>query len=391
MPLEINTEAIGLGAILRTHRLGVPIHQRSFAWEEEEVRELWEDLERGRRDAGGYFVGPVVLSRADSSDNRLWIVDGQQRLATVSLLLAGLVAVLLEHGDVERSQMLSKEYLHEVDVRTLDTEPTLVLGESDDQYFRRLMEAAINNGDLPEPDPRRQSHILLKGAYEYLKGRLATESRPGDPGWVERLLDIKEFVDTSLEVILVNVDTDQNAYLIFETLNDRGMRLTPGDLLKNHLFGTAGSRLTEVHARWADMMSQLDGSSDAEIIPEFLRHYWIATVGMVRSRALFRTISKEVTTPLAAVELAEGLAGAATTYAGLNSPLDAVWRGHETRTKSALTILQMFRVRTPRSFLLAAAMELTPNAFAGFVEAVKNWSVRMAIAGGLGSGSVEEA
>ncbi len=391
MPLEIRTEAVGLGQVLRSMRLAVPIHQREFAWTDDEVKQLWEDIQRARREEpDGYFVGPMVLSKNEPPVGRLWIIDGQQRSATVSILLAAIVSVFRERGDADRAPKLTDRFLFEEDLDTLDEIPKLVLGDDDDPFYQNLVSAAANGGPLPEPAQTKESHGLLRAAYDFLLAQVVAEAGDGTD-WRERLLSLASFIETSLEVILVTVDTDQNAYLIFETLNDRGLRLTTADLLKNHLFGKAGTHLESVRRRWIEMQRTLEPISATIDTTEFLRHHWISSRGHVRSRELYRTIRREVATALAANELAGELSGASDVYASLLLSTHPRWHGAAPIVRESFDAIRLLRVVTPRPLLLAAAEELDDQEFAGVLDAVTRWSVRMAIAGGLGSGTVEEA
>jgi Protein of unknown function DUF262/Protein of unknown function (DUF1524) len=392
MPLELCTEVKGLGDVLSSFRLTVPIHQRGFAWTKDEVAQLWEDLARGlREEPGGYFVGPIVLGESDIAGGRLSVIDGQQRLATVSLLFAAMVKVLAELGEHERGSQLVSRYLLETDADTLEHEPKLVMGEDDDQFFRVLIQSVATGVALPQPAERRPSQALILDAYESLLKWVREEMGSHHADWSNLVADWRKFLHDSVEAIVVSVGSDQNAYLIFETLNDRGLRLTTSDLLKNYLFATAQDRLESVRNSWSEMSTILEGLESDDLTPTFLRHYWISTKEMVRERALYRTIRGGIRTARAASELAEQLSRSADSYAGLLNPAHPRWNSIGSGLKNNLAILQVFRVTTQRPLLLAALDCLDSNGFARVVDSVTRWSVRLALVGGLGSGAVEDA
>lgn len=87
---QIGTSVDGIGHLLSDRLISVPDYQRSYSWGEVEVEELWRDLEKARS-AGvqEYFLGSIVTTTATGSDRHL-VIDGQQRLATVSLLYAAM-------------------------------------------------------------------------------------------------------------------------------------------------------------------------------------------------------------------------------------------------------------------------------------------------------------
>jgi len=173
LSLTIETNVTGVGQLLQSSLLQVPLHQRSFAWGAEEVGQLWDDLMRSHNDEpGGYFIGPIVLGQPSGNEQRLSVIDGQQRLATTSLLFAAMAAEFRHRSDDERVGLLDQRYLCDKDIKSLEREPKLVLSEDDDTFFSELLAAAATGGDLPSPDTRKPSQSLLKKAYELLRGRI---------------------------------------------------------------------------------------------------------------------------------------------------------------------------------------------------------------------------
>lgn len=389
--MKLHTEVQGIGELLAGYRLLVPIHQRAFAWTESEVSQLWEDLTRAQiEETEGYFVGPVVLSEPAAPTNRHSVIDGQQRLATISLLFAAVATYLRRHSEQSRAQLLEEEFLGKKDIRTLRREPKLTLGEDDAHYFRELVDSG-STGKVPErPEGRKPSHVLLWEAYTYLYKRIEALAESTGKSWVESLMNLVEFLRGSVEIILVLVGSDQNAFLIFETLNDRGLRLTTSDLLKNHIFSQAGDHLDPVRKDWTEMTASLEAVGGDDVTPTFLRHYWISNREMVRERYLYRKIAESIRSTPAVVELSTGLARSAAVYAALLSPSDSHWR-NSTEIRQNLSWLQVFRVVTPRPLLLAAVETMSKNEIQKVIAAVTRWSVRLAIVGGLGSGTVEDA
>ena len=101
MALAFETEVLGIGTLLARSQLGVPEHQRVYSWKDAEVEELWQDILAAFKDEPeGYFLGQIVLGDDDDlEDGRDSIIDGQQRLATTSLLVAVVVQILREQGN----------------------------------------------------------------------------------------------------------------------------------------------------------------------------------------------------------------------------------------------------------------------------------------------------
>ena len=182
------------------------------------------------------------------------------------------------------------------DRREREQAPRLILNEQDDGFYRALViqKAA--------PTPQTESQERLKNAYELLKRNLsqdvADHGRKGD----ERLLRWLDFLDDSVLVITVEVPTEADAFVIFETLNDRGAALTIGDLLKNYLFMRSDDRLETVKSSWTTALAALDVSAENETFVTFLRHYWsrcTARRGNVSSTTRSRSASHPTRRPSA--------------------------------------------------------------------------------------------
>jgi len=102
----ISFDLRGLATELKERLINVPIYQRSYAWTLEEIAEYWGDL-RGAfsEKAAEYFIGTIVLTPAGSS-NRFHVIDGQQRLATTSILLAAIRDEFKERSDAKRGTIV---------------------------------------------------------------------------------------------------------------------------------------------------------------------------------------------------------------------------------------------------------------------------------------------
>ena len=142
----------------------------------------------------------------------------------------------------------------------------------------------------------------------------------------ERLLKWIEFIDDQASVITVEVPTEADAFVIFETLNTPGAELTIGDLLKNYLFMRAGDQLETVQNAWISALAALDISAENEVFVTFLRHHWSSKHGAVRERDLYASIREDITTARKAVVYAKELVTAARDYAALMTASHDYWR-----------------------------------------------------------------
>src|SRR6202140_4248591 len=191
----------GLGHILADNELRVPVYQRSFAWGKEEVADLLGDLwEAFRSDAAEYFLGSVVL--AGTTGTPPAVVDGQQRLACVTMIYAAIRDVLHNAAD-KRSGPLANKFLFTLNFKTEETEPHLRLNETDDDFFRKRVLA--NPDDLVRQfAPAVDSHRRIQSASEQVHKFIA--ERSGSEAAI--LIEWADFLEKRARVIVVSVPDD---------------------------------------------------------------------------------------------------------------------------------------------------------------------------------------
>ena len=392
MDLDLKTDVTGIGTLLSRDLFTVPSHQRSYAWTESEVLDLWNDIVAAIvQEPDGYFLGQVVLGVPAESQNRRQVIDGQQRLATVALLFAAVIAILRDRttqdqSNLERASEYEREFIASKDKFSLERTFRLLLSPNDNSYFEGLLSYATRN-ELP-PEPTRDSHKRLLEAYILLREKVEKFVPLSDSDWLRKLNELTEYVESKLVVIEVDAGSEENAFLIFETLNDRGVQLTPADLLKNLLFHRARNRLAEVQHHWTSMSETLESISDSLQVTQFVRHYWISTRGSVRDRQLYKTIRSEITTTNEAVEFAKELAREAQIYAALTNSDSPFWEKESER--EAIRVIGLFRVRTILPVLLAIANMDKSEKRTRLIRQVMKSTVRLAVTHRLGTGSMEE-
>ncbi len=380
---RIGYEFKGIARVLADAALCVPPYQRSYSWEDEQVVDLWDDTYEARRaGASEYFLGAVILTTANRGC--LTIIDGQQRLATISMLVAALRDAFIEIGDQRRASKLIEVFLASEDFNTLELRPHLSLNTQDNHFYRELVV------ESKSPEPTCDSHRLLRAAFFELSSRLQSElndlPRPEDR--LDLLLEWREFLEDKAKVIVVHVPSESDAYLIFETLNDRGKDLTIADLLKNFLFQCSGGRLEEVKQFWGNAASLLEGSGVAFVT--FIRHHWASMYGMTRERDLYKNIKRRIRTGNDAVKYARQLAEAAKMYLALLGNDMDYWSELGTEARRHVETLNRFGLEQYRPMRLAAMANFDAEELSKVLNKTVGWSVRGLVVGGLGGGSYEK-
>ena len=339
----------------------VPRFQRDYSWDEEEWDDLWQDI-IGTVVEGGeqaHYMGYLVLQTAD--DKTFDVIDGQQRLTTLSIIvLAALKNLkrLTSHGwDVDNTRMrsdgLRQTYVGYLDPVTLVPRSKLSLNRNNDHYYQTYLVPLVDQ--LPQRGFKASEHSLRK-AFEWFDRRVREYVADRlDPG-----LEIAQLVDKMSDKLfftVITVTDELNAYKVFETLNARGVRLSATDLLKNWLFsvlhreGQHEHELRILDDRWEQIMGKLG----AESFPDFLRVHWNSRRSFTRQADLFKTIRNKVGGRAAVFELLGGMEEDMDTYLALTSPDASEW---SSGCKEQARTLRMFSVRQPYPLILAAYRRL---------------------------------
>jgi Protein of unknown function DUF262/Protein of unknown function (DUF1524) len=352
----------------------IPPFQRDYSWTEEEWEDLWLDILDTLSPTGetNHYLGYIVLQSQD--DRTFDVIDGQQRLTTLSLIiLAALKNLqrLIDAGkDPERSrqrlEQLRQTYIGYLDPVTLLPRSKLSLNRQNDRYYQTYLVT------LPEKLPQRgfkASEHLLRKAFTWFDKKLeqyVNKSQESDKGMV-----LAQFVDRlsdSLFFTVITVTDELNAYRVFETLNARGVRLSSTDLLKNYLFSVINKgseherELQTLEERWETMVGRLGSES----FPDFLRIHWNSRHSFARQSELFKKIRGKVKDRSAAFELLRSMDEDIDIYLGLSQPEISDW---SKVAKNAAQKLKMFGVRQPFSLLLTVHRHFSTSDFETILKA----------------------
>ena len=383
---EIKIGLEGIAHKLLDSNLAVPRYQRSYAWKDEHVKDLFQDLATAiRSKEKEYFLGTIVV--ATTTDAKSFeVIDGQQRLATTTILLGAIRDYFHSVGDANRASDIERTYLVTRDLRTQEPTPKLRLNDVDHDFFSKRI--------LSDPSdaarglaPTAESHRRIAKAADLAARQVANLTQERKPE--DNLVDWVEYLRTRARVIWVRVPDDTNAFTIFETLNDRGLALTIADLLKNFLFGRADSRVAEVQQRWIAMTGLLEAQDDEEVIVDYIRHFWSSKHGMTRERYLYADIKKKITSQQAAVDFANELADEARIYAALRNPNHEFWVPYGATSRGHIGTLNLLGMIQIRPLLLSVLAKFKAGEVRKTLTLLVSWAVRFTIYGGLGSGPLE--
>jgi hypothetical protein len=382
---QIGFEQIGLGSVLRRYRLFVPLNQREYSWTEREVTKLFQDFARSVADEGQeHFLGTIVT--IPRSPEVLEVVDGQQRLATTAILFAA-IRNYLHDKDPLIADDIENGLLNDIDRDKRERVPKLQLNVDDNEFFRSWLKP---ESKLPAPKPN-SSHALIADAFEkatqHVKAIVATHDpkRHGDilNTWIN-------FVEHGAQVILLKVPTTKNAYKMFETLNDRGLRTSQADLVKNYLFGQSDTRLSEAQQKWTLMRGSLESLEEEEIIVTFLRQALIVISGYLAAADVYEAVQDKAKGPQTAVTFLTSLEQLAATYVAILNSESEKWNTYPDSMRRAVQTLDRLNLRVFRPLMLATATRFSPNEAAEAFQMLIACGVRLLIASSTRSEAIIE-
>ena len=231
LPATIQASEKPLGKVFSDeYRFEVPRYQRPYAWEEEQVDELLDDLLAAmERDPDApYFLGSIVLIKDENP--RSQIVDGQQRLTTLTMLMC----VLRDLASPESKSNFDHIIVQKgKPILGIEDEYRVTLRELDRDFFRTNVQASDDLAVVLEKDPLIFKTDSQRQIYANIKRLRQTLSHYNE----EERFKFASFIGQKCFLVIVSTSDIDSAYRIFSVMNDRGLDLSPTDILKAEIIG----------------------------------------------------------------------------------------------------------------------------------------------------------
>ena len=295
MPNQYGSEKKTIGELLSmtSPPIVVPNFQRDFSWRPREVDTFWQDILSFSEQYQGdniqdqeYFLGSVVLV---NTGTRHLVLDGQQRLATSTILLA-VVRDFLAEFNQDAGVRTAQKYISDFDDATGSNAYKLTLNRFDRDFFRtEIQEIRATDSTLPEST--LASHGLIRRTRQFFERTFRDQYNElgGGRTAFDWTLRVRQVLTDHVSVVVVSSADEDNAATVFETLNDRGIGLSTPDLLRNLILRrVSDTALDEALEYWQDVLRVEDEAS----VEAFLRHYWLSHRGDVKTRSLYREIKR---------------------------------------------------------------------------------------------------
>jgi len=288
----------------------IPRFQRAYSWEKNNYKEFFEDIlncltiKNGKVIIDQYFLGTMLFvgDYSESNASKIEVVDGQQRLTSITILFSALSDTFIKLGESVLSEQIFKYIMTTDD----DGEEVRILqSNSHYPFFSFFIQ---DRSKQIKQEPSSEEEECIKDAYNYffdnldeIKIRKFLKNNFGDKEvdeipYIEILKGIR---DQILNTIFVSISTfdKKQANLIFEILNAKGKRLTDIDLIKNKIFEVLDDiePADIAQEKWKNLKSILNSCQESVGLATFYRHFWISKYKKVSDKKLYSSFNSMIT------------------------------------------------------------------------------------------------
>lgn len=372
-----------LGKLLNDELLKVPDFQRTYSWEAENVEEYWNDILGALNRDEDYFLGTVVLSEIEDDRSFKNIVDGQQRIATTALLMIAIQRQLSAIGKNSAAEKIYSSHIADFDLEREEVVSKLYLSSEDQQVYQQI----IANEKPPADSRLKGRSQRLLDAFNQLSDLV--EDFSGESDQYSELVALSKFLDDRAQVLLAVASGLSEAYVIFETLNDRGAALTTADLLKNYFLSNAGRRrVRDALDYWTRISASFE---NGDKLVSFIKSHYTSRYGTVQKKRLYSALQEKLgKNSNEILKYLKELLDSIEPYQALNSLDASFWSGISTDVRDEIVAHRRFNIEAPFAMYLAAQRQWRPVEFCNLIKAGTSWAIRVSLVGGLGGGTAEK-
>ena len=349
--MKISSIDKDLKSILDGGYYQIPRFQRPYSWNNENITEFWKDVSSDENQE--YFIGSMVVYKRKQS--YFGVIDGQQRLTTITLLLCG-IRDYFSSLDEEKMAIGIQQLIEK---KNIDAESEYVLQtDTPYPYFHECIQSSDNDEAI---SPINKEEKNLKKSFELIK-KLIEDSFDKCADEEKKIFFLKNLRDKILKikVIFIEVDNEVDAYMIFETLNTRGMDLMTSDLVKNHftrLLKKSNARVDRTLDKWNEILDTVQTASREISVDNFIYYYWQSKESSVPQKNIFKEFSKKINEKNAKQYL-DSLCCESRFYRIISDPdYKDDWKNEESSLKESLEAIALFRVKQPTPVVLAIISE----------------------------------
>lgn len=352
--MKIESKDTDIESLLDGSYFHIPRFQRPYSWDDDNINDFWNDLIANKDE--DYFIGSMVVYK--KTKQQYGVVDGQQRLTTITILLCVLrdeYAILQRHDLAEGLHQL-------IERKDRDNRKEYVLKtETSFPYFQENIQK-FGPADLKVKARAEETNLTNAHMMFERLVRASLEAVDQDPTIMpENKADVKLAKLTSirntllnLNLIFVTLDSEDDAYLIFETLNTRGKDLSLSDLVKNHFTKHLKSKgdVDIAKMKWSEILETIHNSSADISSDTFIYHFWASRYEALPLKKIFPVLRKDITKDNAK-QYIDALLSDSKIYRSIHEPTFGWTKNEIEASRSLAALFNVFKVSQPTPAILS--------------------------------------
>ncbi len=281
------------------HYFRIPRYQRAYAWEEEQLKEYWQDLLEEKKT---YFLGSLIFNTEyREKEGYVEIIDGQQRMLTTTIFMSVLRDVSKEYEfNIKDKNKKPKAYCDVIQRQTIEFEDSygnttfrIMPGESIKEFFENNIQLEETNILEKQTTTKEEERVKKNYQFFYEKVKSYINQKDEREKKFERIKNLRKKAG-ELIAIEIRLESDDVAYEIFETVNARGVGLSVADLLKNLIFSKIKVKKEKDTAKedWYEIERNIEETGFE--LKRFIRHYWMSKHDFVTEKKLYTSIKNNI-------------------------------------------------------------------------------------------------
>lgn len=355
--LSFDADLVSVYRLFKDHEYQIPPYQRDYSWDTEQWEQLWNDLSDFKSIAPEeHFLGPLIVTPTEGGSDTFEVIDGQQRLTTLQIIISIIRDAWIQMGDRSHTtQGVSVPNRQMTSDLIFSLTPAVRHNFTPNKHLRKIFKDFVQT---PFGDPGRKFFDNKEALLGYAYNDRASELVRAYKYFYSRIIalgeeDLRKFEQFFLQkvrLLKVIAGGSSNAFLLFETLNYRGLELTQTDLVKSYLFSRI---LTEdVHDHYVNEWDRVVDNIGGKSPDLFLRHYLLLYSKKVMKRDIYAEIKRKYETREQAIAFVDDLSKFSNLYSYLVRETE--FEGHNREILNVLfDDLALLNVDTQNIYLLA--------------------------------------
>jgi len=301
---RFKAESLSILELFQNSTYEIPRFQRDYAWTKEQCEALWMDWRNlVETKSSAHFLGPMVVVRFEDQGKKFLVIDGQQRITTLQMIIALIRDRWVELNPGKKQTDMGPKPYEDTCKSLIENgaplykkvfTPNFYIAETFMNYVQRELDDAERKNfvDLKKLTDQEKDHAEeLFSAYKYFREEIGTLG-------VDDLIEYERRLLNDFLVLRIDAVEIDNAFILFDTLNNRGLDLTQGDLVKNYLFQQMGEVVaSQISNEVAKILQDWDSIADKVSLVKldnFLRYFLIIKLNTkVQKEAIFKKIQSQ--------------------------------------------------------------------------------------------------